>query len=60
LCVFVCGRLGSPYFFSAVCIVAMFFSILSRSTQRAGVSSSHFETPGLPLSIRMARSSAAV
>src|SRR5262245_39001166 len=25
----------------------MFFSILSRSTQRAGVSSSHFEMPGL-------------
>src|SRR5689334_11356768 len=47
LCVFECGRLGSPVFFSAACMVAMFFSILSRSTHSAGVSSSHLETPGL-------------
>ena len=61
LCVFACGRLGRPYFFSAACIVAMFFSILSRSTQSAGVSSSHFETPGFTVpSTVMARISAAV
>src|SRR4029450_1677989 len=47
LCVFACGRLGRPYFFNAACIVATFFSILSRSTHSAGVSSSHFDTPGL-------------
>src|SRR5262245_60841076 len=47
LCVFECGRLGRPVFFSAACIVAMFFSILSRSPHSAGVSSSHLETPGL-------------
>src|SRR4029453_13886680 len=45
LCVLACGRLGSPFFFSVASIVAIFFSILSRSTQSAGVSSSHFETP---------------
>jgi hypothetical protein len=60
LWVFECGRLGSPYVFTAACIVATFLSILSRSTQRAGVSSSHFETPGLATSISMARISAAV
>src|SRR5574339_1238577 len=46
LCVLAWGRLGSPYLFSAACMVAMFFSILSRSTHSAGVSSSHFDTPG--------------
>src|SRR5688500_195185 len=60
LCVFACGLLGSPYFFIAACIVATFFSILSRSTHSAGVSSSHFETPGLVLSIAIARISAPV
>ena len=60
LCVFACGRLGSPYFFIAACMIATFFSILSRSTQSAGVSSSHFETPGLVLSIVIARISAPV
>src|SRR4026207_476317 len=61
LCVFACGRLGRPYFFSAACIVATFFSILSRSTHSAGVSSSHFDTPGFTVpSTAMARISAAV
>ena len=61
LCVFACGRLGRPYFFSAACIVSTFFSILSRSTQSAGVSSSHFDTPGFTTpSTVMPRISAAV
>jgi hypothetical protein len=60
LCVFACGRLGRPYRFIAACIVATFFSILSRSTQSAGVSSSHFDTPGLTASIGIARISSAV
>src|SRR5688572_19568311 len=61
LCVFACGRLGRPNVFSAACIVATFFSILSRSTHSAGVSSSHFDTPGftVPATV-MARISAAV
>src|SRR5918999_3876302 len=37
LCVLACGRLGMPFFLSVACIFAMFRSILSRSTQSAGV-----------------------
>jgi hypothetical protein len=61
LWVFACGRLGRPNFFSAACIVSTFFSILSRSTHSAGVSSSHFDSPGFVVpSTVMARTSAAV
>ena len=55
LCVLACGRLGMPYFFNAACIVAMFFSNLSRSRQSAGVSSSHFEMPGFTASSSASR-----
>src|SRR4029079_5017601 len=61
LCVLACGRLGRPYFFSASCIVWTFFSILSRSRHSAGVSRSHFDTPGFTVpSTVIARISAAV
>ncbi len=45
LWVLACGRLATFNARSRVCIVAMFRSNASRSTQRAGVSSSHFDTP---------------
>ncbi len=45
LCVLACGRAPSPFAASRACIVVMFDSSASRSTQRAGVSRSHFETP---------------
>ena len=45
LCVLACGRVAMPFRVSVACIFAMFCSILSRSTQSAGVSRSHFEMP---------------
>ena len=60
LCVLAWGRVATPVEASFFLIVAKFWSILSRSTQRAGVSSSHFDTPIGEPSAAFARMSAAV
>src|SRR5713226_1766137 len=60
LCVLACGRLATFMSPSLVRIVAMFCESLSRSTQSAGVSSSHFETPVSLSSAARARISALV
>jgi hypothetical protein len=57
LCVLACGRVAMPNRFAAACMVAMFRSSRSRSTQRAGVSRSHFDVPA-GVSSRIATSSA--
>jgi hypothetical protein len=59
LCVFPCGRLATFIAVSFVRIVAMLRSKASRSTQSAGVSSSHFDTPVRLPSSALARISAA-
>jgi hypothetical protein len=60
LCVFACGRLAIFSSASRDRIVATFCSSLSRSTQSAGVSRSHLETPLSAWSAALARISAAV
>ena len=45
LCVLACGRTAILLALQVRCILAMFRSILSRSSQSAGVSRSHFEMP---------------
>ena len=59
LCDLPCGRLATFIAVSFVRIVAMFCSKTSRSTQSAGVSSSHFDTPVSVPSSAFARISAA-
>ncbi len=60
LCVLACGRLATPVDASFDFNVARFASNLSRSTQSAGVSSSHLETPITEPSAAFARISFAV
>ena len=59
LCDLPCGRLATCIAVSLVRMVAMFCSNVSRSTQSAGVSSSHFDTPVSVPSSALARISAA-
>ena len=59
LCDLPCGRLATSIAAILVRSVAMFRSNMSRSTQSAGVSRSHFETPDSVPSAAFARISAA-